>query len=1118
MPSNNDKYGKTGAVLVRGAGAAGVQAALDLAGSGFRVYLTDPGAAIGGRATDSVLNILAPKLEECAANGNIEIITFADMESVSGQPGGFNVRLHRNPRYVDHAKCTACGDCAEACPVSLPFPRGKDNKTGAKMRKAIAPEHPGAIPNVFNIMKFPGRTACTNDCPAGVNVQGFISLLRAGKTVEAYALLRQRCPLPASSGRVCRHHCEDHCRRVEIDEEAVAIRNLERYVADAVDANDAALRAAAVPASERKGRVAVIGGGPAGLAAANELILKGVHVTLFEAQEKLGGMLRYGIPAWRLPKDVLEKEIQVIVDSGVEVRTKVRVAKPKELLNHGFELDGEAYAPFDAVLIAIGAWGTKKLDLPGENSSGVRQALDFLYAVNSGAPPPAVGPNVVVLGGDDLALDAARAALRLTGVQAVHLACLESWAEMPAAPDDVEAAFQEGIIIHNGIGPTGFEKSEGRVTAVRFRACTSVYDEHRSYDPIFDDSVISHLSADTVIVAAGRAADAALYGLETKPGGRIFVYPETHATSVKGIFAAGDAALGPASMAEAMAGGRRAAEEIYEYVLSIHSDGKTEGIPGKQVFSSDVSAMIAPNPAPSTAPEERAEMPRAGRAGRLKPDMSEINLGYDKNQALYEAKRCLECGLCSGCRECEKACAAGAILHDERPEDRTLCVGGVIISGAISKDMRSMVSIAGVCRIQPVEQSSEEMTDETEYISGAIIQGGAAAAEIMRQFASLDREHAAPIENAGEAPAFHYGHSPRVPGETGSVALSPEALIIGGGPAGMTAAQYIADLGYKTHLVEKTERLGGLPRGRRSAPDALDASDAECIENLPEYMRALEKTVRTHPNIKTYLNAGLARLDGRAGDFTSVIKCGGNEISLPHAVTIIATGGRERATDQYLYGKHPVVVTQSSLGETLADGSLASVFGDNAKPTIVMMQCVESLTRRHPYCSRVCCAQALRNALEIKSILPYSEIVILGGERLTHGAEEVFYLRALDWRVRFIRYSGTDRPEVCEDDGKLLVRVYDAEFGRNLAIYPDMLALSTGMAPAADNPEIAGMSGEKLTADGFFLEAHPGLMPVDLQNAGMFICGIARRPQFFREAIADARAAAARAASILGGK
>ena len=1089
--SNDLKNGNIGAVLVYGAGIAGVQAALDLAGSGFKVYLADPAAAIGVTVSDSAMNTTAPKLEECAAHENIEILTFADMESISGRLGDFSVKLRRNPRYVDPAKCVACGNCAEACPVSLPSRRRSGEKKGGEPRKAIALEYPGAVPRVFNIMKFRGLTSCTNGCPAGVNAQGFISLLRAGKITEAYALLRQHCPLPASSGRVCRHHCETHCRRVEIDEDAVAIRNLERYVADIVDINDAALRQTVIPKAERKGRVAVIGGGPAGLTAANALILKGVNVTLFDAQEKLGGMLRYGIPAWRLPKDILEKEIQYIIDSGVDVRAKARIAKPKDMLNSGFEINGETYEPFDAVLIASGAWRAKKPGITGADSRGVIQALDFLYAVNSGAAPASVGSNVVVLGGDDLALDAARAALRLPGVQTALLACLESWVEMPASPDDVEAAFNEGIVIHNGLGPTGFEESGGHVTAVRFRACTSVYDEHRSYDPIFDDSVISRLSADTVIVAAGRVADTASYDIETRPGGRIFVYPDSHATAVKGIFAAGDAVTGPASMADAMAGGRRAAEEIYKYLLSLRGGAKTAAFSsGVSGVSTDFAARaaIAPNPSPSAAPIERAEMPRMKYSGQAKPDMSEINLGYEENEALHEANRCLECGLCSACLECVKVCAAAAIFHDEQPEERLLAVGGVIVSGALSKDIRNMVSTAGGYRIQPPDHSSEEITDETGYISGEIVRGGSAAAEIMRQFAS-------------------FGSNVRQ--------NAPQVLIIGGGPAGMTAARYIADQGYKTHLIEKTEKLGGLTRGRLAAPEATDSAEAEYIENLPEYMHALEKTVRTHKNIKTYLNAKIASITGQAGDFHSAISFGGNEISLRHAVTIIAVGGRECSTDQYLYGKNPTVTTQNKLGEMLADGSLASIFGDNAKPTIVMLQCAESRTEQRPWCSRVCCAQALRNALEIKSVLPYSEIVIVGGERLTRGTEEVSYLKALDRRIRFIRYSGAARPEVFEENGKVVVRVYDADFERELTIYPDMLALSTGIVPADDNPEIARMLGEKLSADGFFLEAHPARRPIDLQNDGMFICGVARRPQSIRESIDDARAVAARAASLL---
>lgn len=1077
--------------MVCGAGASGVEAALDLADSGLKVYLTDPSAAIGGVASGpgakeegaAALAALAPKLEECANHRGVEILTLTRAEAVSGGPGAFKVKLRRSPRYVDAAKCTACGDCGAACPVSLRTAGGE--RTG---RKAIALEHPGAIPNVFGIVKFPGRTACTNDCPAGVNVQGLLSLLRAGKVAEAYALLRRRQPLPASSGRVCRRRCEDKCRRIDIDEEAVAIRNLERFVADAALAGAVTVPRDAAPPRRGK-RVAVVGGGPAGLTAANDLALQGVDVTVFEAQERLGGMLRYGIPAWRLPKEVLDREVQSILDLGVAVRTRARVSKPKALLE-GVELGGERHEPFDAVFLATGAWTPKKLDLLGESSNGVWQALDFLRMVNGGAAPAgAVGKSVVVLGGDDLALDAARAALRLPGVQTVHLACLESWTEMPVDQDEVETAFQEGVVIHNGLGPTGIEKEGDRAVAVRFRACISVYDEHRSFDPIYDDAMVSRLAADTVVVAAGRVGDAGAFDLETKPGGRVFVYPETAATSHKGIFAGGDAVLGPASMAEAVAGGHRAAREIFAYL-----DG---GDAAAQVADEDDAAFagVAPNPDPDAEPLERAEMPTVSRAGRLKPDMSEINLGYDKGQALYEAGRCLECGLCSGCMECVHVCPVGAVRHDERPEDLEIEVGGVISTGAASATERLCLSAPGVVDAEaaPDEAFDAEFAADGQgggvaAVSGAVVRGGAAAAEVLRQLAATGR--------------------PATPEGDGAKA----ALVLGGGVAGMTAARNLADQGFRVHLVEKSDRLGGMLRGRNATLD---------MENVPEYLQALEKAVRTHPNVRLHLSAELRRTVGRAGDFSSIVAAGGADggdgkgVEVRHAVTVVATGGRERQTEQYLIGRNPAVVTQSRLGEMLADGSLTTALEEKVKPTIVMMQCVESLTSRYPYCSRVCCAQALGNALEVKSLLPHSEIVVLGGELLAHGAEETAYQKALERRVRFIRYSGTDRPEVGEEGRKLLVRVHDADIGRGLVIYPDLLVLSTGIAPALDNPALARTLGDRLSTDGFFMEAHPRLRPVDSGNEGEFVCGCARAPQFIREAVADARAAAARAAAAL---
>ncbi len=323
-----------GAVMVCGAGITGIQASLDLAESGFKVYLVDSSPAIGGRMAqldktfptgDCAMCILSPKLVECARNKNIEIITLADVQGISGEPGNFKVKLRQNPRYVDLEKCNACGDCIEACPVDLP--NEFDRRLGT--RKAIFRPYPQAIPNVFGISKAAGRAPCKASCPAGVNAQGYVALIAAGKFKEAYELVRERCPLPAACGRVCQHPCEDHCNRGEIDE-AVSVRDLKRFVADYIESNPDEYPPAKPAAAKLDAKVAVIGGGPAGLTAASDLALLGYGVTLFEAQPHLGGMLRYGIPSYRLPKDVLDKEIQYILDLGVEAKTSTPRRRPEE--------------------------------------------------------------------------------------------------------------------------------------------------------------------------------------------------------------------------------------------------------------------------------------------------------------------------------------------------------------------------------------------------------------------------------------------------------------------------------------------------------------------------------------------------------------------------------------------------------------------------------------------------------------------------------------------------------------------------------------------------------------------------------------------------------------------
>ena len=1392
-----------GAVLVCGAGITGIQASLDLAESGFKVYLLDPSPAIGGRMAgldktfptgDCAMCIISPKLVECARNKNIQIITLADVQGISGEPGNFKVKIRQHPRYVDAAKCNACGECNQVCPVQVPseFERSLGN------RKAIFKPYPQAIPNVYGISKAAGRAPCRASCPAGVNAQGYVALVAAGKFKEAYALIRERCPFPAACGRVCQHPCQDDCNRGEIDE-AVSVRDLKRFVADYVHANPAEYPAAQPAAAKLDARVAVVGGGPAGLTAAGDLARLGYGVTVFEAEPRLGGMLRYGIPKYRLPDEVLDREIQHILDLGVEARTGAQVADAKGLLDSGFK----------AVFVAPGAWSSRKLGIAGEDAPGVLAGLDFLREVNGGGAPARVGPRVVVIGGGDVAMDAARCARRLPGVTSVQLACLESRAEMPAHSWEAAEALEEGVVFHTSLGPTRIETAGGKVRAVAFRACTRVFDEGGKFNPRFDDSTTTLLEADTVIVTIGQGIDAARLGVPTGPGGRIAADPETLATPIAGVFAGGDAVLGPASLVHAMAQGHKAAEAVDAYLRGAR--------PARA--APPAAEELAPNPQPGAPRQDRVKMPQADPAGRLR-GFAEIDLGYTAEQAIAEAKRCLSCGGCSECMQCVKACAAGAIRHDQQQTEYEIDAGSVILTPGFEEFQASlrgefghgryanvlssvqferMLSAAGptcghvqrpsdggevkkiafiqcvgsrdaargnnycssICCMSATKEamvalehahgqklevsifcmdvrafgkefdsyvnrardehgvkyvrampsrivevpgtkklrvrtfvsgggtssSFNEKQEEFDlvvlsvgmrvpagmkelaqrlgiglnefgfartdrlaplatsrpgiYVAGAfqepkdipesVAQASAAAACAMDQLTPVRgtmiqrREYPWERDTSDESPRVgvficHCGHNiasvvdvkrvaedaGKMPGvchaeaslytcsdtnqqhikdmikehrlnrlvvascsprtheilfqetlresglnqylfamtnirdqcswvhkddaaaatdkavdlmsmavararhlralETGRLPVTAAALVIGGGLAGMTAALGIADQGFEVHLVEKEPALGGMLRNLHATLEGADVQG---------HLRELVVKVKSHPRINVYLGASPASISGHVGNFKSVLSVAGREKPVSHGVVIIATGGQERETELYLHGKNPRVVTQSKLEAALAGGGLPKELAGKTAPTVVMIQCVESRNGEHAYCSRVCCAEAVKNARELKRRLPDANVVVLGRDIRTYGFRELFFQKAREEGVLFVRHPEKSDPVVVEDGGRLQVTVRDVSTDRELELRPDLLVLSTGIAPAAGNPVLSGQLRSALTADGFFLEAHPKLRPVDLANEGEFLCGVAHSPRFVDETIAQAQAAVGRAASIL---
>jgi heterodisulfide reductase subunit A-like polyferredoxin len=660
----------TGAVLVQGGGIAGVQASLDLANSGFKVYLIERDAAIGGMMShldktfptgDCATCIVSPKLVECARNLNIEILTLSELVSLEGEPGRFKAVVKRHPRYVDEKKCTACSECTQVCPVDIPDEFNRCLGT----RKGIAKLYPQATPNIFGILKN-GHSPCKMICPAKVNVQGYVQLIKKKEYIKAVNLIRRRNPLSAICGRICTHPCEAECTRGKADD-PVAIRLLKRFASDKeiemLEAGLIRLPEERKPAPGAK-KVAVVGAGPAGLTAANDLAEAGFAVTVYESRDKAGGMLRWGIPEYRLPKKILDHEIELIRRKGVSFVTNCVVGK--DVTIQTLRNDNAA------VFIAAGAHVSRKLGVEGEGLGGVIHGVEFLRDAASDQKP-GVKENVVVIGGGNVAVDVARTALRL-GAKKVEMVCLEGEKEMLAYREEIEATLAEGIKIRNGWGPKRM-LGEGNVRGVEFKRCTAVFDDQRRFRPVFDEGNLVTIDADQVIVAIGQSVDGEFVrhiGAANERG-CFKADPVTGETSVAGVFAGGDNASGPAAVIDAVAAGKRAAESIARY------------LDGKDMRGDRFEDSLKSLPEELLPSVEHVEKKVRARPDELEParrlrNFDEVEKGLTEDQAVAEAERCLNCALCSECNECVEKCEQHAIDHAMKPRTVTLEVGSVLLT------------------------------------------------------------------------------------------------------------------------------------------------------------------------------------------------------------------------------------------------------------------------------------------------------------------------------------------------------------------------------------------------------------------------------------------------------
>jgi heterodisulfide reductase subunit A-like polyferredoxin len=694
MGENGQK--KVGAVLVQGGGIAGVQASLDLANAGFKVYLVEREAAIGGMMShldktfptgDCATCIVSPKLVECARNLNIEILTMSEVMDLQGEPGNFKATVKRYPRYVDETKCNGCSECTNACPVQIPD--HFDRELGR--RKAIAKHYAQATPNIFGILKN-GHAPCKIACPANVNVQGYVQLIKKKEYLKAVNLIRERNPLSGICGRICTHPCESKCTRGKADE-PLTIRLLKRFASDKeiemLASGALTLPPEKTPATGAK-KVAVVGAGPAGLTVANDLAEKGFAVTVYEAQPAAGGMLRYGIPEYRLPKKVLDHEVELIRRKGVRFAYNCRVGENVSRASCPRSEGGTPSAPadgtsathitiealreeHDAVFIGAGVTKGRLLGVEGENKPGVLQGVDFLRQAADQNRKPEVKTRVVVIGGGNVAVDVARTALRL-GAKSVEMVSLEQRHEMPAYPEEVEATLQEGIKVTNGWGPLRI-LGNGSVSGIELKKCTQVFDADGRFNPVYDEQQRISLEADQIITAIGQTSDDAFVGhVGAQTQGRYFkADPVTLQTSLDGVFAGGDAVSGPKSVIEAVAAGKRAAESIERYLT------------GKDMISQRFDDTVKPVPEELLpALDDVEEKPRA-RAGELPVaermgTFREVEAGLTEEAALAEAERCLNCGLCSECKECVEACKQNAIDHLMGERTVELEVGAVVLT------------------------------------------------------------------------------------------------------------------------------------------------------------------------------------------------------------------------------------------------------------------------------------------------------------------------------------------------------------------------------------------------------------------------------------------------------
>ena len=580
---------------------------------------------------------------------------------------------------VETDQCVACGRCVEYCPAGAV-------KLGQKLCTKDGPveyprqELPDAVKwgpekwaidyrdkNRVNCYDT-GTAPCKTACPAHIAVQGYLKLAAQGKYREALQLIKRENPFPAVCGRICNRRCEDACTRGTVDQ-AVAIDEVKRFIAQQdLDAATRFVPEKVIPKVDGAfdQQIAIIGGGPAGLSCAYYLAEKGYRPTVFEKERRLGGMLENGLPSFRLEKDVVQAEIDVLREMGVQFRCGVEVGKDVTIA----QLREQGYQGF---YVAVGLQSGGRLNIPGDDAQGITAGIDFMRRVNGGQETKLEG-RVVVIGGGNIAADVARTAVRC-GAESVDLYCLESYDDMPMGPEDRGECERDGITIHAGWGQTEIVTENGHAAGIRLRKCLRVKNDQGRFAPEFDDNDTCQAQCATVLYCIGQKVDwrQLLTGTAVtfNPNGTAQVDPVTYQTAEPDIFAGGDAVTGQKFAIDAIAAGKEGAISLHRFVQKATL---TIGRNRRQFVELDKENALIPVGFDNTPRQQ------IGYNEALRRTFRDERIAFTAQQVQKETARCLSCGAsvvdpnkCIGCGVCTTKCAFDAIhLHRERPECSTM--------------------------------------------------------------------------------------------------------------------------------------------------------------------------------------------------------------------------------------------------------------------------------------------------------------------------------------------------------------------------------------------------------------------------------------------------------------